>query len=80
MIFLSVIKEDIQIFVESWNNHGIQTEGEKSLVQLLLLHQHRSCGLAIDAAGGGLAAPAVTLDEDDSDSHCSQNRMETSIE
>ena len=59
---------------------AIQTEGEKSPVQLLLLHQHRSYGLAIDAAGGGLAAPAATLDEDDSDLHCSQNQMETSIE
>ena len=37
-------------------------------VQLLLLHEHRSCGVAIDAAGGGLAAPAAALDEDDSDS------------
>ena len=54
-LLIGRIYVDTQIFVESWKRHGIRIEGEKSPVQFLLLHEYRSCGVATDAATGGLA-------------------------
>ena len=39
-VFVEIIRKQLQMFTESWNMHGLRTEGDKTPLQLFISGLH----------------------------------------